>query len=296
MDTNAWNTISRTIDATRADERVKQQAVFRLIESLKNSDYIRFQSLLDAGISPDASMLLRGDASPPMALELMEDKYLEHYPYDFITPLGWAALHDDVESSRRLVGAGADIAFPGPQGRDALWMALLGASIHTWDFLRNEYTRLGVDVPYSARTTDGKRTTRLMDAVVRRNVTAVADMIKYVPLDAVDYTGRTALHYNFLQDPYNEIDSQIGKMLIQYGAPVQGEDHEGVSPASLAQTPEQTILINRSILAEVTMEAHERAQAQRNQIEANKPGPDMDPSEPAFPQIQKPVRFKTPKM
>ena len=90
---------------------------------------------------------------------------------------------------------------------------------------------------------------------------------------------------------------QIAQLLVEYGAPVTTEDHEGVSPAALAQTPEQKSFIDYANLKEITMEAYERAQKQRRQLEADTPTPaPSDPSEPNFPQIQKPVRFKKPLM
>lgn len=292
MEKHQWALISKTVSGTRQQERMSQQAVFRLIDSLKKQDDVMFRQILDMGISPDAPMFIYSDIAPPLAKEMVPSSY----PYDFVTPLAWAAVHDDVEALAKLVEAGADVSFPGPTGRDVLWLAMIHNTFHAWTWIKNHYDQMGLDIPWNARSADGKRTTRLMDAVVHRNLEAVQDMMGRVDVSAVDNTGRTALHYNFLQNPYTDVDSAIARLLINYGAPVHTEDHEGVAPLSLANTPEQEALLDVALLTQVTEEARLRAQQQRNQLEAKQPSPERDPSEPTFPQIQKPVIFKRPKL
>lgn len=292
MNRTSWQVISETASRTRQEERMRQQAVFRLIQSLEQGDDVIFKKLLNMGIPVDAPLYIKGDTSSPLAEELMPDDF----PFEFVTPACWAAWHDDVTSLEKLVNSGADLSFPGPTGRDALWFALLNNSVHSWDYIKRQAQETGMDIPWNARTSDGKRKTRLMDAVVYRNLDAVRDLIGHVDLSAYDVHGRTALHYNFLQNPYTEVDVNIGQLLINYGAPVEAEDYEGVSVASLAQTPEQQALMDRAVLAKISQETFEKAQAQRDKLDAQKPSPEMDPSEPQFPQIQKPVIFKKPRM
>lgn len=291
MDQRQWDFISKTVSNTRQAERVQQQALYRLMEALQNGDDVLVRKLLDMGVLLDAPLYMDGDTASPLAKDLLP----RDYPFPFITPVGWAAFTNNTSVLEKLAVLGADFSFPGPTGRDALWMSLMNNAIAAWDWIKNHHDTLGFDIAWQARSTDGKRTTRLMDAVVRRNLDAVRDVLGNVDVGAMDNTGKTALHYNFLQDPYTEVDVAIGRLLINFGAPVATEDHEGVSPAALAHTPEQQTLLDNAVLAKISHEAFERAQAQRLQLEANKPTPAPDPTEPALPQLQKPRQFR-PKM
>lgn len=286
-----WEVVSHSITHQRQNERVQQQSLYRVLEALSKRNDIILEKLVETGVFLDAPLLKSGDSAAPNASAM----FPLDYPFDRITPMGWAAYTDDVAALERLYNLGADPSFPGPQNRDALWMALWGNSVHAWDWLKNIIADTH-GINWNMRSTDGHRTTRLMDAVVRKNIFAVRDIIPNVDVSAVDYVGRTALHYNLLQDPYTEIDLQIGRMLVEYGAPIESEDHEGVAPAALAHTSEQQALMDNAILASVSLEAHARAEAQRNHISAQEPVAQPDPTEPGFPQIQKPVRFKKPFM
>ena len=287
-----WDLISHAVSTQRQDERVQQQALFRLFQSVVNRDEDLLARVVKSGTPLDAPLFLGGPSASPLA-----DQFRPlDYPFDQITAMGWAAFTDDVQALKTLYSYGADPQFPGPTGRDPLWMALLGGAIHAWDWLKDVGLQTPYGISWSMRTADGKRTTRLMDAVVRRNFQAAKDIAPLVDLAAVDHTGRTALHYNFLQDPYTDVDEQIARLLIEYEAPIRAEDHEGVSPAALAQTPAQEALVERAALAEISAEVHARAQAQREHLQAVEPTPTPDPSEPQFPQIQKPVKFKKPFM
>lgn len=291
MDSRQWDFISKTVSNTRQAERVQQQALYRLMEALQNNDDRTVRALINAGVVIDAPLHMEGDTASPLAKELLP----HDYPFPFITPVGWAAFTNNVDVLERLVVLGADLSFPGPTGRDALWMSLMSNAVKSWDWIKNYLIDAGLGVSWQARSTDGKRTTRLMDAVIKRNLDAVRDLLGNVEVGAMDNTGRTALHYNFLQDPYTETDVAIGRLLVNFGAPVGIEDHSGVSPAALAQTPEQQTLLDNAVLAKISHEAFERAQAQRQQMEADKPNKQIDPSDPGFPQIQKPVKMR-PKM
>ena len=288
-----WELISHSVITQRHDERVQQQALFRLFDAVERRDSSLIARLVEHGVPLDAPLQLSGPTATPLA-----DQYRPlDYPFDQISAMGWAAFRDDVDGLELLYRHGADPSFPGPTGRDPLWMAMWANSVHSWDWIKNTSLSSPYGVNWSLRTADGHRTTRLMDAVIRRNLNAARDIVGNVDLHAVDYTGRTALHHNLLQDPYTDMDIQIARLLIEYGAPVNVEDHEGVAPAALAATPEQEALMDRAMLNDISQEAHERAAAQRQHLDAQKPAPmDPDPSEPQFPQIQKPVKFKKPFM
>ena len=131
-----------------------------------------------------------------------------------------------------------------------------------------------------------------------RNVDAVAGILGQRGLDlaAVDKDGRTALHLNFLQSPYGPEDQQIGQMLIDYGAPAGAEDHDGVSVAALAETPDQNTLISRAKLQAVAEDARKKAAAQRAELDAIRQGQvPMQTDEADFEQIKRPVIFKKPR-
>lgn len=292
LNKHQWELISQSVINTRQNERVQQQSVYRLFQALIKNDDVLFRRLQEAGVVLDAPLHKNGDSSVPGA----EEFFPMDYPFDQITPVGYAAFTDDVDMLMKLYNNGADILFPGATGRDALGLAAWNRSVHAWDWLRDTAMDTGLSIVWNQRSSDGKRTTRLMDAVVRRCVFAVQEIASRVDVSAWDNTGRTALHYNFLQDPYTDVDLQIARILVEYGAPVHVEDHDGVSVAALAVTPEQEALMDNVMLRQVSEEARLRAEDQRNKLKANAPEPERDPSEPQFPQIQKPVKFKRPLM
>ena len=281
--TQQWQLISQSITGQRQQERIQQQAIFRVLECLEKQDGAMLDRLVQHGAPVDIPLVLVG----PDATPLPDRVKPVGYPFSHISPMGWAAFRDDEHALHMLMNRGADPNFPGPGGRDALWMAIFGQSVRAWDVLRTK------DPIWALRTNDGKRTTRLMDAVIQRCAFAVQDIVTHVDLNATDSSGRTALHHNMLQKPYTDVDVQIARMLIEYGAPTTTEDHEGIAPIHMAQTPDQQALMERALLDTVTAEAQARAQAQRDQIEATTPTPpNADPTDPGVPQIQRPVKFK----
>ena len=297
MKKEAWDAVSHTVSVTRQNERVRQQHAFRLVEALKKNDDVMFKKIMSMGISPDTPLYLEGDTASPLAKDLFADvPVFSSLRMDFVTPLGFFAISDDVVAMDKLLKADADLSFPSYHGRDPLWLSMIASAPNAWDFIKSYFASTGQEIPWRARTSNGKRTTRLMDAVVHRNLDAVRDIIGHVNVGDSDYSGRTALHYNFLQDPYTEIDMNIGRLLVNYGAPVEAQDHDGVVPAALALAPEQKVLIDAAVLSKMTQEAFDRAQGQRQKMDMENIVKPSDPTEPGFPQIQKPVRFKKPLM
>ncbi|MBN6710009.1 ankyrin repeat domain-containing protein [Haemophilus haemoglobinophilus] len=67
--------------------------------------------------------------------------------------------------------------------------------------------------------------TRLIEAVENSNVKAVRILLNHgVNVEEKDKDGRTALHYNFIKDPYTENDRQIGILLTVVGLSPFEED------------------------------------------------------------------------
>lgn len=291
---HTWETMQSIHAAQRQEGRIQQQALFRLFEALEQEDDTLLKRVIDLGIAIDAPLLKKGEISHPGAFRF----FPEEYPVDVITASGWAAWRGDVRTLQRLHDLGADFLLPSAGGRDALWLAALGRNLDSLDFLTKHIPDYAGPGFWNARASGGKRRTRLMEAVMARNVDAVAGIVGHHGLDmmAVDKDGRTALHLNFLQAPYTDEDQQIGRMLIDYGAPAGAEDHEGVSPAALAETPEQQALITAARLNAVAEAAKQKAAEQRAELEAARQGPVTTPEDDAdFVQIKRPVIFKKPR-
>lgn len=292
LNKNQWELITQTVMGTRSAERIEQQGLYRLFQSIVNGDDYMIRRLIEHGVMLDGALLKEGETCAPGAIEF----FPVDFPYNHITPVTWAAYNDNVDALSVLYDNGADLLFPSIAGRDAMTVASWNNSVKAWDWIKKTTVESGLNISWNQRSNDGKRITRLMDAVIHRCVFAVKDIANQVDVSAVDAIGRTALHHNFLQDPYTEDDTVIARILIDYGAPVRVEDHDGVSVAALANRSEHEMLLDNALLRQVTEEAHLRAEAQRNRLKASQPEGPKDPSDPGFPQIQKPVKFKRPLM
>lgn len=288
IDKDQWNLITTSVVNTRQEDRVQQQMLYRLFESVKNNDSDMIKKLLHQGLFIDAPFYKSGTIAVPLASQI----FPSDYPFQEITASGLASYTGDVDGLSLLCTYGSDIFFPVSHGRDVLNLAILSGQNTIWDWIIHYAEDKQLSIPWNQRATDGTRLTRLMDAVIHRAFFAVQDIVSHVNVAAWDSTGKTALHHNFLQDPYTELDHQIAQLLIEYGAPTHVEDYEGVSIAALANKAEHEAVLDKAVLLNVTAEAKLKAEEQRNKIKASAPEPERDPSEPQFPQIQKPVKFK----
>jgi len=288
LNSRQWNLISESVLKTRQNERIQQQAMYRLFQALSNGDDDMLRRLLENGVVLDLALHKNGESAAPRADEF----FPADYPFNQMTPVLWAAFNNDVPTLKILYEYGADILFPAVAGRDALTLAMWNNAVGAWSWLRDTAHEHGMNIPWNQRSNDGKRITRLMDAVRLRNLFAVQEIVTHVDVACWDAQGRTALHHNFLQDPYTDVDYQIARVLVDFGAPTRVEDHEGVSVVALAATPEQEALMDNVLLREISEEARLKAEDQRNRLKANQDQPERDPTEPGFPQIQKPVKFK----
>ena len=317
-----WGAIRQIHEDQRLDQRIEQQALFRLFEAVRNEDSGLATRLADQGAPLDGMLWKDGEAAHPLAAEMFPPAY----PYRGLTPVGWAALTGNVKALTLLESLGADLWTPVESGRDALWLASLGVGglgklaprstagphvpvqpdtfqaggdsnhVLAWDWL---YDRLPDWIGrgfWNAQAADRMHRSRLQEAVLARALPAVQAIAPKADLSAVDREGRTALHLNLLQTPYTDDDQAIGRLLVQYGAPPRQQDHEGISPAALAQEPAQKALIDNAVLLEITHQEYEAAQALRAERDAEptrEPGA-KDPSEPDFAQINRPPVFKRP--
>lgn len=291
---HTWETIQSIHAAQRLDGLIMQQAMVRLFESLEKDDRVALKSLLDQGIAIDNLLIKEGETSHPTA----ERFFPEDFPYSSMTAMGWAAWNGDIDVMERLINLGADPWLSAAGGRDSLWLAGLGRNPKSWEFLEAKVPDYVGPGFWNARSAGGMRHTRLMEMVTAANVDAVAGILSNAGVDvmAVDKVGRTALHLNMLQAPYTDDDQQIGRMLIDYGAPVRAEDHDGVSPAALADTPEQQALMNVAGLKEIAEEARAKAIAQKEEIEAQKQGhKPLSEDDADFVQIKKMPKMNRPK-
>lgn len=291
---HTWHTIQSIHAAQRLDEQIKQQALVRLFEALERDDRVALKALIDQGISVDSLLLKDGETSHPTA----ERFFPENFPCSSITAMGWAAWNGDIDVMERLINLGADPWLAAAGGRDSLWLAGLGGNPKSWEYLEDKVPDFAGPGFWNARAAGGMRHTRLMEMVTSANVDAVAGILSNpgVDVEAVDKVGRTALHLNMLQSPYTDNDQQIGRMLIDYGAPVKAEDHDGVSPAALADTPEQQALMNVAGLREIAEEARIKAAEQKAELEALRQGhKTLSKDDADFEQIKKMPKMNRPK-
>lgn len=288
MNKNQWKVISESVTGQRQHNRIQQQSIYRLFEAIVGGDEKTMDELIEQGVSLDSSIITNSDMQSPMAYRF----FPEDYPHNQITPLAMASFKGDVEMVEFLLKKGADATFPLPTGKDSLWIACLAGSESVWDCLKDFMLNSITGINWKLRTNDGHRTTRLIDAVVNRRLFAVKDILGNVDLDAVDSEGKTALHHNLAQDPYTESDIEIARLLIEYGAPVNVEDNDGVIPVAMIQTQEQEVIFEPSSLFEATPQAKQLAKKQRLHKEALKPStPSSDPTEPSFPAIKRSPNF-----
>lgn len=291
---HAWELIQSTHAAQRLDGLIMQQAIVRLFEALDKRDDVALRTLMERGIAPDSPLYKDGEISDPTAVKY----FPENFPWSSITAMGWAAWTGKIDAMEKLIALGADPWLAAAGGRDSLWLAGLGGNPDALKFLEEHIPENASAGFWNARSTGGMRRTRLMEMVTARNVDAVDLCIsgRGIDLHAVDKMGRTALHLNMLQDPYTDEDQQIGRMLVDYGAPVRVEDHDGVSPAALATSPEQEAIMRVAGLMEVAEEARLKAMAVKAEEQALKNGPvPLSPDDADFTQIRKMPKMNRPK-
>lgn len=291
---HTWETIQSIHAAQRLDGLILQQALVRMFEALSKGDDVSLYKIIEQGIAVDSPLHRDGESSHPLAGNF----FPEGFPWNRITAMGWAAWVGDIGSMEKLLELGADPWLAAAGGRDCLWLAGLGGNPESYRFLESKLPdTLGAGF-WNARSVGGMRYTRLMEMVMARNVEAVVSVLGRpgVDIQAVDKTGRTALHLNLLQSPYTSEDEQIGRLLVDYGAPVRAEDHDGVSPAALADTPEQQALMKVAGLMEVAEEARKKALAQRQELEALRSGPvPLSEDDADFAPIRKIPKMNRPK-
>lgn len=269
-----WQMTRTAVDGRLAAVRGQQQRLFRVGQALWKGDLKTALSYVEDGAPIDQPLEVdeaRG-AVPGVA---------SLFPAEWgaprsVTLLALAAWKGELPLVEWLLRQGASATTTMDDGRDAAWFATAGSGMMVYRHLMEE------GASPRLRLTDSTRRTRLMGAVISRNIEVVGDLLgRKVNVNERDALGRTALHHNLLQDPYDETDGTIGRMLLEFGGNPNMEDNEGIPSHILARSPEQQALMEGYELAKVM-------DAVRQKIEPKAPEPEFDPaSDPGVPQLKR---------
>ncbi len=238
ISTREWASQLEILDRRQQADRDAAQRTFRLFQCLEKRDQKAIDTLLSRGLALDAALTCEVEGGPPGA-----DRFLASMPFTptppSVPPLAWLAAHDDLEQVEMLLRHGAAATVPFANGYDAAWAAMR-ADAHTvfvclMDAGANPNLRLH----------DGSGRTRLMDAVTSRAVAVVSTLLNR-HANAADYdaSGQTALHLNLRQDPYDENDREITRILLEASDVLEFDDNTGVTPLDLMTSPQHQALLN----------------------------------------------------
>lgn len=274
-----WQVTRSAVDGQMASARSQQQRLFRVGQALNKGDFKTAQAYIDDGAPIDQPLQIdEARGAVPGVASLFPPEWGPPLP---VTLLALAAFRNEMPVIEWLLRQGASATMTMTDGRDAAWFAVSSKAMSAYRCLMEE------GASPRLRLTDGTHRTRLMGAVVARNIEVVGDLLgrKASPNER-DSAGRTPLHHNLLQDPYEEDDGTIGRMLLEFGGNPNMEDNEGIPPHILAKTPEQLALMEGYELGKVM-------DAVRAKIEPKPPEPEFDPAtEPGVPQLKRMPRAR----
>lgn len=290
-----WKLMHRSFEGHRDWERQKQERLMRLILSIIKNDMDAVKKMIvDNNFVVDQALVEQDDGGSLTTSRILEQIDIPHS----VTPLGIAAAHNQVGMLKLLLQEGQ--ASPGmlfSKGKDAAWIAMEKGS---WDAYLILMER-GVSVDHRL---PGVRETRLINAVKRSDLPTVRDLLaRRSDVKFYDAEGRTALHHNFAISPYEDVDVQIGRLLIEYGGDPNAVDKKGIPAHAFVDGVEKEALLQKhrltqiaeETLAEMEREAELEAQADEDFT----PVRPEDPTDPGLPQLhkmQKKVKMKPLKM
>lgn len=287
-----WQRVTAALDGSVRHHHAQQQRLFRLLQCMRAGDWEQAAELTSAGAPLDLPLLLREkDGAVPRAEQF---EFPELPAITAITPLGWAAGRGDMQAMQWLVKQGASLIAPFSGARDPAWLAMELRQIPALRWLLDQ------GVPVNHRLSDPLSTTRLIAATKDSNLFAVEELVRRkANVGLFDREGRTALHYNFMKNPYTEDDQQIGRLLIDWGGSTTAEDKDGQRPADFAQTDAQYALMRLQGL-ERTLPREPLPPAAEPALDAEEP---FDPKkiirpeegDPGIPQLNKVPIFKKPR-
>ena len=289
-----WKLISRSFEGRLEWERERQGKLLRLCLAVFKNDMDRVRTLMNEdGLVMDMSLV--DDLS--QGGSVTSQRFIDDLGVAAsITPLGVAASQNQVAMLNLLLQEGQ--ASPGQlfgRGRDAAWIAMERGSWDAYLILMGRGAIVDLRLPET-------RETRLINAVIRSDLPSVRDLLaRRADVRLYDRDGRTALHHNFAKEPYEDVDVQIGRMLIEYGGDPNAIDKKGIPAHAFAEGYEKEALLQKHRLTQIAEEATREIERERQMaIEAEleediTPTRPEDPTDPGTPQIhrmQKKVKLK----
>lgn len=241
IDPKEWQNRQRAFESQSVAAMSEQQQLWRLVQYLDKQDYEKATALLDRGVAVD--QLIRNPAvdnegAPALGMYFQHIGKTLNFEPENLTALAIFAHENKPEPLAWLLANGAQANMAIDKGMDAAWVALLADADEAYDML------MEAGAAPSRVLTDGTRFTRLMMATVRRKVDAVSDMLRrHVNVGAFDNRGRLALHWSLSQDPYQEEDKEITRLLVLGHSSLEFEDNEGVTPEHRLTNPDQIALM-----------------------------------------------------
>lgn len=286
-----WDFIMESVEKNVHYQNSQQQNLFRFFQFMKKPSppYDLMDEAIDSvGISLDIPLLLK-EGAVPMASQFCPP---ELPSLTEITPLGWAASQNNTELMQWLLDNFAErtIVF-GSQSMDAAWLAMELKKSEALELLL-EPSEFNADWQLN----DSKRTYRLLRAVQLSYYSGVKYLLqKNAKVNVYDMEGKTALHYNFANNPYSQEDEMIAELLVKHGANPAVEDKLGVPVSALAHNEFHERLLHTHGLEKVILPAVP------NEMEGPEISPDSDnilrpePGQPTVPQLKKPPKLNVPR-
>jgi hypothetical protein len=237
-----WQLALRAMDAQVASGMSQQQQMIRLIQYLNIGDMDKAAAVLSRGLPVDLMLRREEDGGTPGANALFAPiESTLGRRVEWLTPLVLFAQADLTEQVAWLLAQNAMPNMVIDGGFDAAWVAMVAGGLDSYDILMEA----GADP--GQRLTDGSKTTRLMAATVLRQVSVVSDLLsRDVDTNAWDAKGQLALHINLRQNPYEDTDLEITRLLLNSQSVPEWDDNSGVSPLDLLTSPAHVALLRAS--------------------------------------------------
>ena len=280
-----WHLISRSVDERLIWERKKQEQLVRFCLMVLKDELEGVRLAIEQGMVVDQLLV----ENPDMGATETGQRLIEQAKVtSSISPLGLAASKNQIGMVRMLLDAG--LASPGMafgRGRDAAWIAMEHQAWDVYLMLMDRGVSVDLRLP-------GSRETRLIEAVKRSSLAYVRDLLaRRANVKAYDHEGRTPLHHNLAKTPYEGVDVDIGRLLIDYGGDPNVLDQRGLPAHALATSQAAEALLEKHRLMEITREMLQtRQQELEEKAEAEldlNPEP-HDPYDPLTPQLHRQPR------
>lgn len=285
INTKDWQQTLRVMDAQSATEMSQQQQLMRLIQYLNLGDTDKAGQVLAHGLPVDLMLRREENGGPPGVKHFFEPVESSlGVRLEWLTPLVIFAQADQTEQVAWLLAQNAMPNMVIDGGYDAAWVAMAAGALDAYDILMEAGASPG------QRLTDGTRRTRLMAATLFRQVSVVSDLLaRDADPNAYDHKGQIALHLSLRQDPYEDADLEITRLLLFSKSIPDEKDNLGVSPLDLMTTPAHVALLRASKGLDVGP-AQPKPQPKVAPVQPAPVAPSVEPVEPVAPTRPAPPR------